>query len=97
MTKHKTEQKHGKGHGHKNAARSTAAVQQDKDKKARMFDHHDFTGGQTCGKHHVVQTKPESEYDHIGEDLFADLKAHKKNDHHHHNLHGAPKHHVPAT
>jgi hypothetical protein len=80
-----------------NSGGTAAASQQDKDKKSRMFDHHDFTGGQTCGKHHVVKTKPESEDDHIGEDLLAELKAHKKEHHHghHHNHHEEPHAHVP--
>jgi hypothetical protein len=86
-----------------NASGTNAAAQQDKDKKARMFDHHDFTGGQSCGKHHVIQTKPESEDDHIGQDLYAELKAHKKDNHHGHHHHGhkveaaVPHHHVHAT
>jgi hypothetical protein len=54
------------------------------DKKAKQFGHHDFGNGHTAGKHHVVKTKAESEYDHIGQDLLEAAKTHGKNHHKHH-------------
>jgi hypothetical protein len=50
-----------------------------------MFDRHLLTAGQHCGKTHVVRSKPESEDDHIGDDLLADVIAHKHHHLHHHN------------
>jgi hypothetical protein len=58
-----------------------------------MFDHHDFTGGQTCGKHHEIKTKPESEYDHLGQELLHDVIEHKKHHpHYHDDQHHGPRH-----
>ena len=74
---------HGGGTGAK-------CKEQEKDKRARMFDQHLLTAGQHCGKIHITKTKPESAYDHIGQDLFADVLAHK---HRHHS--GESK--VPAV
>mmetsp|Transcript_16254 Transcript_16254/g.39895 ORF Transcript_16254/g.39895 Transcript_16254/m.39895 type:complete len:282 (+) Transcript_16254:336-1181(+) len=63
-----------------------------KDHRGRMFDHHELTGGKKVGKHHIAKTKPESEYDHLGDQLAAEVRAHKKDHHHPHHHHG---HHIP--
>lgn len=84
---------HGGGGGGGGGA--NGSKEQEKDKRARMFDQHMLTGGEHCGKVHVVKTKPESEDDHIGEDLLADVIAHKhhhpRHHHHIHHHHGETK------
>ena len=67
-------QTHGNGEG-------TKGKDQEKDKRARMFDQHLLTAGQHCGKTHLIKTKPESEDDHVGQDLLADVLAHKHQSH----------------
>ena len=51
-----------------------------------MFDPHELTGGKKAGKQHIAKTKPESEYDHLGDLLVEEVRTHKKEHHH-------PRHH----